>query len=237
MNTLDTDNKKIPLSLLVTVMTSGKGSEAMSFANKLGAKGKTVLYGDGIVGNVFLQKLGFVTTRKEVLFALVKSSDEQKILDEFSDKFKLSEPNRGIAFTIPISFLFHTSDRYKQEKGAVQNKGEKNMQYEAILIIVNKGSVDAAIDAAAAAGATGGTVLHGRGIASEEKISLFDFKIEPEKEVLIILSPTEKTDSIIESVKEKLELDKAGHGILFVMDVSRAVGLYCDKKSEGKTNE
>jgi len=81
------------------------------------------------------------------------------------------------------------------------------------------------LEAAKSAGSTGGTVIHGRGSGVHEKAKLFNIEIEPEKEIVLILSETAKTDYIVEAIKEKLNIDKPGAGILFVLDVNRTSGL------------
>ena len=44
------------------------------------------------------------------------------------------------------------------------------------------------------------------------------------------MSKAEKTQAIVDAIKERLDIEKPGAGIIFVMDVSRTVGLYEEKK-------
>lgn len=216
--------------LFVSVLPNGKGSTAMDLAAELKAKGKTVIYGDGTVSSTILRKMGFVTNRKEIMLALIPMGLSCDYFRIFNEKFKLNEKNNGIAFTIPLS-KFTDSTRCKQQYKTVLG-GDRVLKYEAIFVILNKGSVDEAIDIANSAGARGGTIIHGRGIAPQEKISLFNLMIEPEKEILMILSTEEKTPDITAALRERLSLDQPGKGILFVLDVSDAVGLFSDANEE-----
>ena len=50
--------------------------------------------------------------------------------------------------------------------------------------------------------------------------------IEPEKEIVLILSEESVTDAIVESISECLEIEKPGNGVLFVLNVAQTFGLY-----------
>ena len=49
--------------------------------------------------------------------------------------------------------------------------------------------------------------------------------IEPEKEIVLILSERKGAQAIIASIGEKLDIEKPGKGIIFVQEVSKVYGL------------
>ena len=49
--------------------------------------------------------------------------------------------------------------------------------------------------------------------------------IEPEKEIVIIISKTKDARPIIDAVNKALALDEPGNGILFVQDIGEVYGL------------
>ena len=98
-------------------------------------------------------------------------------------------------------------------------------RYEAIFCIVNAGFADAAMDAARKAGAGGGTVLKGRGTAGREAEELFQIRIQPEKELLMLLVPAEIKDGVLKALYDAAGLDSAGQGIAFSLPVERTIGL------------
>ena len=51
-------------------------------------------------------------------------------------------------------------------------------------------------------------------------------EIEPEKEIVLILSETQLTDAITLSIKENLQIEEPGNGIIFVLDVDETYGIY-----------
>ena len=98
-------------------------------------------------------------------------------------------------------------------------------EFEVILCIVNKGFADRAMDAARAAGAKGGTILHGRGTASPDAEKLFGITIQPEKEIVMILVPSDIKDDILHALYREVGLKTPGQGIAFSMPVDNVVGL------------
>ena len=101
-----------------------------------------------------------------------------------------------------------------------------DMQHDLIITIVNKGRSSDVIDASKEAGAEGGTILHGRGSGVHDTAKLFGILIEPEKEVVLTLTDSTKTDLIVDSISKKININKPGKGVLFVLDVKRVTGIH-----------
>ena len=107
-----------------------------------------------------------------------------------------------------------------------EESGVNNTMYHAITVIVEKGNAELVIDAATEAGSKGGTIINARGSGIHETSKLFSMNIEPEKELVLILSEKESTENIISSIREKLKIDEPGNGIIFIQDVNKTYGLY-----------
>ena len=104
-------------------------------------------------------------------------------------------------------------------------------KYQAVFCIVNAGFSDVVMDAARKAGAGGGTILKGRGTAGLDAEELFKIHIQPEKELVMMLVPTEIKDNVLRALYDAAGLDSAGHGIAFSLPVERTIGLNEQKKS------
>ncbi len=98
-------------------------------------------------------------------------------------------------------------------------------QHECIVCIVNAGFSDAVMDAAKEFGARGGTVVHARGTASQEAERFFQITIQPDKEMVMILVPTEIKDDILHALYRAVGLKTPGQGIAFSLPVDGVVGL------------
>ncbi len=98
--------------------------------------------------------------------------------------------------------------------------------YQAITVVVEKGKAEDVIDAALKAGSKGGTIINARGSGVHETSRLFAMDIEPEKEMVLILSKSEQTEKIVSSIRTSLKIDEPGMGILYIQHVNEVCGLY-----------
>ncbi|MCQ2436490.1 MAG: P-II family nitrogen regulator [Clostridia bacterium] len=98
-------------------------------------------------------------------------------------------------------------------------------QHEVIFCIVNTGFSDAVMDSAKKFGARGGTVIRARGTANPEAEKLFGITIQPEKEMVMILVPSELKDNILHALYNDVGLNTAGAGIAFSLPVDNVLGV------------
>ena len=110
----------------------------------------------------------------------------------------------------------------------------KKDNYELILSIVNRGHSDIIVEASKKAGAKGGTIIYGRGTSNSDRDSFMGVSIEPEKEVVMILTQKEKKNEIMTAICENGSLDQDGLGICFSLPVNQVRGLRSSSKSEEK---
>ncbi|MBR4942436.1 MAG: P-II family nitrogen regulator [Clostridia bacterium] len=97
--------------------------------------------------------------------------------------------------------------------------------HEAIFCIVNSGYSDVVMDTAKKLGARGGTVINARGTANKDAEAFFHIAIQPEKEIVMILVPTEIKEAVLRALYNEAGLDTAGQGIAFALPVDGVVGL------------
>lgn len=95
-----------------------------------------------------------------------------------------------------------------------------------IIVIVQKGSASKIVQAAKKVGTSGGTILFARGTA-EKRIyeSLLGIDFEPEKEVILIITPDSLQEEVLAAITKESQLDKPGKGIGFVLDLSKVRGV------------
>ncbi len=218
---LNFNNKQI--HLICFIVNFGMSSKIIHEAKKCGIEGSTVFLGKGTINNVILDYIGLADARKEIILMLADSELADKTLILLSQHFKLEKPNHGIAFSTAVSELVGT--RRLDCSKIIEEKGSDKAMYHIITTIVDKGKAEDVISAAKEAGATGGTIINGRGSGIHETTKLFMMDIEPEKEIVIILSGAEKSDTIVSSINLKLKLNEPGNGIIFVQEVLSAYGL------------
>ena len=98
-------------------------------------------------------------------------------------------------------------------------------KYELIITIVNRGGFDAVKEAAKAAGARGGTLLHGLGLGGEEAAKFLGISIQPEKDVVLIVVPKEDREKVMQTILETAGILTENRGICFSLPVDSALGL------------
>jgi nitrogen regulatory protein PII len=108
---------------------------------------------------------------------------------------------------------------------ALKEGGQNMTTYKAIFIIVDKGKGESVVDVATDAGAKGATIINARGSGIHETSKLFNMDIEPEKEIVLILSKDEVVQPIVENLCQTLNIDEPGNGIIFVQEVHQTYGI------------
>lgn len=97
--------------------------------------------------------------------------------------------------------------------------------FEVIICIVNNGYSEMAMETAKNFGARGGTVMQARGTASKESEKIFNVKIQPEKEMLMILVPQDLKENILHGLYNTVGINSDAQGIAFSMPVESVIGI------------
>lgn len=99
------------------------------------------------------------------------------------------------------------------------------MDFEAIVVIVERGKANALVKKAAEAGARGATIAYGRG-TGEQVFSFFrSLQVESSKEIVLIISPRETADKLFGVVCEAAEVEAKGKSIAFSVPIDRLAGV------------
>lgn len=214
------------LEAFIYIVNHNDGTRVMKQAKKHGVRGTTAFLGHGTIESALLDFLGLNDVRKELILMVTDEVTGQHAMKGIHKDLRLDKPGRGIAFAIRVTRLIGSRGYIREESR--ENRGESKM-HEAIFVIVDKGKGEFVIDAAKKAGSRGATLINARGSGIHETSTLFAMEIEPEKEIILILSEASDTEKIIDAVSTECEIEKPGSGILFTCDVTRTLGLYQGK--------
>ncbi|HHU28983.1 TPA: P-II family nitrogen regulator [bacterium] len=214
-------NNELKCNLITVIVDYGKGSKVVSVAKKEGVRGATITLGRG-TSNLLINKfLSITEIRKEIVFMVTNTNTCQKALTALTNKFHLDKPNHGIIFTIGLDRFYGYHDK---ENENLCEKAGKSM-YKAIFVIVDKEKGEEVVESATKAGAKGATIINARGSGVHEQKRLFNFPIEPEKEIVLMITKEDLAKDIIDAIRKDMDIDAPGMGILFVLDVKDTVGL------------
>lgn len=224
METNASANLALTGKLLVCIVDRGYGDELMSLGKENGAGGGTILLGRGTGSSALLQMLGISDTRKELVLTLASDETAQNIIAAFAHSERSRKKIRGVLFQVDVNALLKASVLTKAQKDTAMNASHCS-SHELITVIANAGYAEDVMAYARKAGASGGTILHGRGTAREEDSTFFGITIVPEKDIILILAPAETSRQILEAIRTADCLQQPGMGIAFCTPVEKFVPL------------
>ena len=183
-------------------------------------------FGKGTASSSLLQYFGLEEVRKYIYFSLVENNQKEKIFKELKNKLKLEKAGNGICFTIPLSSATkYIKSKFNME--ANMDKKEKNKQYHLIVTVITEGFSEIVMNTAKGAGAGGGTLIRGRSLYQKNsKREFLGFSIEPEKDVILIVTEESKKNDIMNAIIEKTGLKTKGGASCFSLPISDAIGIY-----------
>jgi len=216
--------------LLCVIVRDGRGKKILKKAKQLGFTGATLFYGRGSKNyrKRWLRTFDFSEAKKEIALIMAEGETIDEAIGPLTSHFHFERPHHGIAFRMSISGIIGSG----QFADITGDKGGLNAMYKAIFVIVDRGNGQEVIDAACEAGQKGGTIIKARGAGVHETQKLFRMEIAPEKEVVLLLAKSERSEGVIASIRERLDIDKPGNGVIFIQEVSEAYGLLGEESEE-----
>ncbi|MDD4924050.1 MAG: P-II family nitrogen regulator [Dehalococcoidales bacterium] len=94
-----------------------------------------------------------------------------------------------------------------------------------IVTVVNKGWGEKVLETSMKAGATGGTIVLGRGMGIHEQRTLLGISLEPEKEIVLSAVRSDEREAILKEIVAATELEKPGAGIAFTLPIDKIFGI------------
>ncbi|ABR49322.1 nitrogen regulatory protein P-II [Alkaliphilus metalliredigens QYMF] len=210
--------------LLCLIVSRGLGSKVIKCAKQNGITGGTIFLGKGTIRNPILEFLDLAEARKEIVLMVAEQTIAYAGLEALNKKFNFNKPNHGIAFSTSVLNIFGAKNLTSND--TKESRGVENPMYNIIFVIVDRGNAESVVEAAKKAGSRGATIVNARGSGIHETSKLFAMEIEPEKEIVLIISENHLTESISSSIRDELQIDEPGNGIIFIQDVNKTYGLY-----------
>lgn len=185
--------------------------------------------GLGTASNDVLDYLGLDNPEKAVAFSVLQEASWIDLKKQLQRKLQIDAPGGGIAFITPLSsiggtkalnFLLETQDYQKQEESTL-----KNTTHDLIIVVAEQGYTNLIMDAARAAGAHGGTIIHAKGTGMEAAEKFMGVSLAAEKEIVFIVAKTEEKNAIMQAIMKDAGLDSKAKAIVFSVPVTDTAGL------------
>jgi nitrogen regulatory protein PII len=219
------------LDALIVIVDHGLEDTLMKVYKRNNAPMLLLTHGIGTAKSVVYEILGYSGLKKIVSISVQTKTMTKYLLKQINHHIDFSKPGTGIAFTINISSISSALSKICIQAEENLKIGSDDMAltskepYHLVVTIVNSGFFDQVMKAAKKVGASGGTVVHARGLGSKEAMKYLGITIQPEKDLILILTPKDKKLAIMESIMHEVGLNTAGTGICFSLPVDSAIGV------------
>ena len=196
-----------------------------------------VTFAKGTASDSLLEYFGLEDVKKYIYFSLINSNMKGEILNTIDKELNLKSHGNGICFVVPLSSStkyildnLKEKDMIKDKNNKVDiNKDKNNKEHHLVIAITNEGYSDNVMNAAKKSGAFGGTLIKGRSLLKNDKKKEFlGFSIEPEKDIVLIVTTNKDKKNIMDSIVKDTGLKTKGNGIIFSLPISDAIGLFDD---------
>ena len=215
--------------MMITITSRAKLPEFLALYEKKLTVGFVSL-GYGTAKDEILNMLGLDRSEKAVCLNLVTDEVWKETKKLLRRKLYIDVPDTGIAFVIPMSSIGGKRELAYLTAGQDYRKGEesvmKDTTMELLVIVSNQGHNDLVMDAARAAGAYGGTVIHASGTGMNQAELFFGISLASEKDLTLIVTKKSQRNTIMEAVMKNAGMETPAQSIIFSLPVTDAAGLH-----------
>jgi len=222
-------SNKIDMDLLLFIVNHGEARRVMNFVKEEGILGGTIFLGEGTAGSGLLRTLGLDSVKKEIVMLVSPTLKAEKTLAHVADRKKMEKKNHGIGIRLPLENVAGLKNRTIKDFDQLdehRNPDAEHCSYQASFVIVDQGEVDDVMEVAEKNGAQGGTIIEGLGAGSKQASKVLNIEIEPEKEILFLITKNDVTTQILDAISDYLNVEKANAGITFTVDLTETRGIY-----------
>lgn len=220
------------IKMFTVIIDRGKAERISDILKEHNIKVQLVCLGEGTAPPNLRSVLG-LEQEKDVILSLVPDWEINELISDIKTKTKYDKAGKGIMFSIPITgfnaLIYKTVtgediNNISQIKREVTNM-DGMADKELIITIISRGNADIAMEAAKAAGATGGTMLHGRGMGINEVEQLLMIKIQPEKDILLIVAERGDKKAIMQALCNAVSEQTGERAFSFSLPISELAGI------------
>ena len=173
-----------------------------------------VMHGRGTAVQSMMDLLGIESNEKRVVLTVADGEKTKQLIADQRRRLHLGVPGHGIVIAVPVKSIGggKALAYLNQDNKNVKQAPALSFAYELIVAITNEGCTDMVMNAARAAGARGGTTLHGKGTSEE-------------KEVVLIVAAAEQKSEIMASIIKKAGPDTEAGTIAFSLPTTEVAGF------------
>ena len=211
----------------VIAITDHERGEAMNALYRAsGLRAILSLPGRGTATSEHLAIYGLDATEKYVISAIGSGAEAEGLIKAAKRKLFIDIPGNGVMLTVPLkSVAGGKTLAYLTDEQKIGGAPRMDFEHELIIVILNEGYSDFVMDAARAAGAGGGTVLHAKGTGGTRGEKFFSVSLADEKDMIYIIAHRDEKTAIMRSINEQAGPGSKAGAICFSLPISSVAGL------------
>ncbi len=220
--------------LNITIGERSKSEAYLNFFKEQDINLSLATFGRGTASKEVLEMLGIGSSDKCVIFSFMTMRKSHELLIEIEKRMQLKKVGAGLSLSVPLSSIdgmrslrtiVSDIDVEKEDEGYMVNT-----EKELIVVVAKRGYTETVMEVARRAGAEGGTVVHARGTGQESSEKFFGTLIGAEKEMIFIVSKTEKRNNIMKEIKENVGAETPSGAVSFSLPISEISGFLENSK-------
>jgi len=185
------------------------------------------LRGNGTARDEHLNLYGLQSTEKRVLVSFGTQEQTRQLIPSARLRLFLDIPGHGIILSVPIKSIGggKTLAYLTNNAPMTAEKPDENYSHELIMVIANEGYTDDVMNAARAAGARGGTILHAKGSGSAGAETFLGVSLADERELLMIVASAQEKPDIMKAIIRNCGPSTPAGAICLSLPVTQVAGL------------
>ena len=215
------------LNLVMTIVARSRQQAMEDIVHNMKLPFALSLLAKGTATTEHLSLHGLAPTEYALILTVADGEQTRKLMRTAKLRMFIDIPGNGIMMSVPLKSVGggRTMAYLTDNKTVTGEKPDMNTTHELICVILNEGCSDLVMGAARPAGATGGTVLAGKGTGARESEKFLGISLANEKDVVLIVAEKQKKANIMKAIMEKAGPGTPAAAICFSLPVTAVEGL------------
>lgn len=215
------------MNFVISIVNPEARAEMCEIYKALGLSMAVDVPGNGTAVQSMLELLGIESVEKHMFVTVADRETTKELISLHRKRMFTGVPGHGIVISVPVKSVGggKTLAYLSQNKIPEKRSPELSPAYELVVVIGNEGCTDTVMNAARSAGATGGTVIHGKGTGASNGHKFYNVSIAKEKEVILIVAQADRKAEIMRAVLEKAGPETESGAIVFSLPVNETAGF------------
>ena len=231
------------LNLVMTIVSRARHEAMEDVIHSMKLPLALTLYAKGTATMEHLSLHGLAPTEYALILTVADEEQTRRLIRQTKLRMFIDIPGNGIMMSVPLKSVGggKTMAYLTDNKTVTGDMPDMNTTHELIVVILNEGCSDMVMAAARPAGATGGTVLAGKGTGARESEKFLGISLASEKDVVLIVAEKTKKAAIMKAIMKNAGPGTQAGAICFSLPVTNVEGLRRidaeDDKAEEKAEE